>query len=182
MIARGLIILVCAWALSACGSMSGGAVQTVTVDTMPMPGASCTLTNAKGVWHVPRTPGSVTLANSGYDLTVSCRDEHGAGGTVVAPAKLADVYLGNVLLGGAVGMAVDMSTGAAYTYEPRIVVDMVPGGGRPAYRGATEPGRSYSGDPAIVPIPTGRRSDPMFDRPSTPPAASSGFCCGPLRP
>lgn len=178
---RTLMILACALALSACGSMSGGAVQTVTVDTMPMPGASCTLTNPKGVWHVPRTPGSVTLANSGYDLTVSCRDEHGAGGEVVAPAKLADVYLGNVLLGGAIGMAVDMSTGGAYTYDPRIIVTMRPGGGRTAQRGSSLPGRRASGDPSIVPTPAGRAPDPMFERrQQTTPTA--GFCCGPLRP
>lgn len=186
MIARISLILACAWALSACASTIGDTSQAVMVDTMPMPGASCTLENGRGAWHVPRTPGAAFVAKSYTDLVVTCRDGHGAAGRTVAPSEGDGAVLGNILLGGLIGLAVDMSSGAAYEYPQHIMVEMVPGGRgtMPGNYSAPPalPGRTRGQEPVIRRIDIDPRPDRMTTRQPLPPATSGGFCCGPLRP
>lgn len=177
MIARISLILACAWALSACASTIGDTSQAVMVDTMPMPGASCTLENGRGAWHVPRTPGAAFVAKSYTDLVVTCRDEHGAAGRTIAPSEGDGAVLGNILLGGLIGLAVDMSSGAAYAYPRHVVVEMVPG----SHRSGGTP-RSGGRDPVVRRIDIDPRPDRMTTRQPLPPATSGGFCCGPLTP
>lgn len=111
--------------LSACASLTSGTEQTIAVVTAPAVGASCTLRNANGSWHVPRTPGSVTVQRAYGDLAVACAAADGASGDATMTSGVAVATYANILLmGSVVWAAVDAATGAAFAYPDRITVPL----------------------------------------------------------
>ena len=110
--------------LSACATITTGASQSLSVDTVPERGAQCTLTNDKGTWSLPETPGSVTVTRAYSALNVKCKKEGGGEGATTVQSSTKGVAYGNILLGGIIGGAVDMSSGAAYDYPASIIVTM----------------------------------------------------------
>lgn len=111
--------------LTGCASIVNGTNQPVSVETPPVEGAVCTLTNDKGTWYVNSSPGSVTVHRSYVDLDVSCRKP----GYKVAAQKFKSstkgMAFGNVIFGGAIGAGVDMANGSAYDYPTNISIPMV---------------------------------------------------------
>jgi hypothetical protein len=57
-------------------------------------------------------------------LTIKCRKDGFAGGTMVVQSTTKPMAFGNILFGGVIGTGVDMSTGAAYDYPQMIAVPM----------------------------------------------------------
>jgi len=112
--------------LGACATITSGSQQMVAVDTTPVKGAQCTLSNDSGVWNIGQTPGSVTLKRSGSDLSVICEKGHLAGNALV-PSSAKAAAFGNILAGGIIGAAVDMGSGSAYDYPSQINVLMKKG-------------------------------------------------------
>lgn len=124
-----------------CASIVNGQNQSVTVTTRAsgteVPGAKCTLTNDKGKWYTA-TPGSVVVRRSYGELAVNCTHEaHEAGAQSFKSATKAMAF-GNAIFGGVIGVAVDVSTGAAYDYPEALQVTLggaaskTPGGPDPA--------------------------------------------------
>jgi uncharacterized protein YceK len=113
---RTVCILICIF-LSGCASIVSGSQQSISVETSPEVGAACKLTNNKGNWFVPATPGSVTVHRSYDDMKINCKKNKKAGSKVVKSSTKAMVF-GNAIIGGAIGAAVDVGTGAAYDYPP----------------------------------------------------------------
>ena len=113
-------------ALGGCASITAGTTQTVLVSTVPTSGANCALANEKGRWVVNPTPGSTTVTKAYGDLTVSCSDPAGDQGATSVKSTTAGAAFGNILVGGIIGAAIDMSSGAAYEYPSNVVVTMVP--------------------------------------------------------
>lgn len=109
--------------LSGCASITTGSGQTVAVNTGHITGAKCKVSNSRGTWYVDSTPGSVMLKRSDSDLTVSCETATHIG-HARASSHTKGRALGNLLCGGIIGGAVDMSTGSAYEYPPEITVTM----------------------------------------------------------
>jgi hypothetical protein len=109
--------------LCGCASLTTGQNQSVSVDTGNEAGATCTLTNDKGTWHVPSTPSSVVVNRAYGDLKVSCRKGNQFGETTVASSTKGMAF-GNILAGGLVGAAVDCGTGSAYDYPNQITVPL----------------------------------------------------------
>ncbi|MFI4938201.1 MAG: hypothetical protein ACHQJ6_06810 [Candidatus Berkiellales bacterium] len=109
--------------LVGCASITTGQNQTLSVQTLPVNGASCQLSNKDGTWYVPSTPGSVTVDRDYGDLNVNCKKKPYAGVTTVK-SKTKPMAFGNLIFGGLVGTAVDMGTGAAYDYPSLITVRM----------------------------------------------------------
>lgn len=107
--------------LFGCASVTSGHNQSVSVDTGKEQGAMCSLTNDKGTWHVPTTPGSVTVHRAYGDLTVNCKKDDKVGATTVT-SSTKGLAFGNIIMGGVVGAAVDVGTGAAYDYPTTISV------------------------------------------------------------
>jgi hypothetical protein len=83
------------------------------------------MTNDKGTWFVT-TPGSVSIHRSLEDLTLSCTKDGFAPATDVEKSATKGMAFGNILFGGLIGTAVDVSTGAAYDYPTLISVPVVP--------------------------------------------------------
>lgn len=110
--------------LSACATITTGSSQSLSVDTVPERGAQCTLTNDKGSWTLAETPSSVTVSRAYSALNVKCKKQGYGEGTTTVQSSTKGAAYGNILLGGIIGGAVDMSSGAAYDYPASIVVTM----------------------------------------------------------
>lgn len=112
--------------VAGCATVTTGTDDTVTIDTDPS-GAICRL-SAKGeqVAVVNPTPGSISVPKSRADLDVACElDGHLVSEGVIASDVQAMTF-GNVLLGGAVGVAIDAASGAMNEYEPGVRITMIP--------------------------------------------------------
>lgn len=129
-----LAIALAALPLAGCASITTGTSENVAVSTAPSAGARCQLANEKGHWTVDPTPGSTTVHKAYGPLTVTCTDAKGDKGVTTVQSKTEGAAYGNILLGGVIGAAVDMSSGAAYLYPSEINVTLEP---EPA--GATGP-------------------------------------------
>ena len=97
-----------------------------TVDTSPQKPAECKLSNEKGTWAIPRSPGVTTVSKAYGAITVSCVSPDGYAGTTSMESTTAGAAFGNILAGGIIGAAVDMSSGAAYKYPAQVIVPMAP--------------------------------------------------------
>lgn len=107
-----------------CASIVSGQNQTVSVSTPDCPGASCELTNDKGRWYVPTTPGSVVVNRSYADLLVRCTKGEYEPAYRSVPSSTKGMAYGNILFGGVIGAGVDIVNGSAYDYPAEIQVSM----------------------------------------------------------
>jgi hypothetical protein len=115
--------------LPACATLTTGTTSTISVITDP-PGASCTLTRRGDVVGVVNpTPGSVTVSKSMSAIDVTCaRAGHGPGTGAIA-SQFQAMTVGNILIGGLIGIAVDAASGAAGTYPGSVTVVLPHGNG-----------------------------------------------------
>ncbi len=119
-------ILAATLCLSACASITAGTTQTIAVSTRPKPGATCEIANEKGKWTVNPTPGITTITKAYGALTAKCTHPDGDTGTASVESKTAGAAFGNIIAGGIIGAAVDMSSGAAYIYPEKLEVLLDP--------------------------------------------------------
>lgn len=124
-ILRALFVCLLGSQVIACASITSGTTQTVSVNTAPTAGAACELANEKGTWQVPKTPGVTTITRAYGDLVVTCSDPLGADGATTVQSGTVGAAFGNIVAGGIIGAAIDMSSGAAYEYPSAITVSMV---------------------------------------------------------
>jgi uncharacterized protein YceK len=113
---------------SGCASIVNGQNQSLSVQTRSkagaqVAGASCKLSNDKGVWFVT-TPGTTTVHRSYESLQLSCEKDGFESGLLSSKSSTKGMAFGNILFGGVIGAGVDISTGAAYDYPEMIVVEM----------------------------------------------------------
>lgn len=124
---RALAAMIAAATLSACASMTSGTTQSIALQTTPSTGAECQIVNEKGTWLIPATPGSTTINRAYGDLVVTCAHKNGMKGSASVQSTTVGAAFGNILAGGLIGAAVDMSSGAAYQYPATINVALVSG-------------------------------------------------------
>lgn len=130
------VLLVTALGLPACATITTGTTQSLSVVSDP-PGASCQLQRGgEVVGVVSPTPGTVQVSKSMRGISVECAQPGYEKTAERIPAGFQPMYLGNLLIGGLVGMVVDMASGAAATYPASTTVAMratgpypLPGGG-----------------------------------------------------
>lgn len=128
-IRRGMLVLgiVASTALTGCASIVSGTTQVVSVDAsmagQPVEGAKCTLTNSKGTFYVT-TPGTVAVHRAYGDLAVTCEKDPLPTGTATVKSSIKGMAAGNILFGGAIGIAVDANSGAAYDYPKALHILM----------------------------------------------------------
>lgn len=111
--------------LTGCASIVNGANQNVSVKTANVQGATCSLTNDKGVWHVNSTPGSVVVHRSYKELAINCHKKSYRDALTNIPSKTKAMAFGNLVFGGVIGAGVDVATGSAYDYPDSIEVPMI---------------------------------------------------------
>ncbi|MCX7631531.1 MAG: hypothetical protein N2038_14985 [Geminicoccaceae bacterium] len=113
--------------LAGCATVVSGTSQTVFVETPGVEGASCRLTDSnQGSWYLPRTPGAVTVQKGAGPMNVVCEKQGYETTVVTVEEQLAPATLGNIILGGGIGLFVDAASGAAERYPDKIVVWMKP--------------------------------------------------------
>jgi len=112
--------------LGGCASIVEGTDQQVTVNTAPE-GAKCALTRDGEVIGIANpTPQTLTLSKSKNDVTVVCEKEGYQEAVAVLDSEFEAMTLGNLLIGGVIGVGVDAATGALNEYDPVITVPMTP--------------------------------------------------------
>lgn len=113
--------------LTGCASIVSGTTQIISVNTsmagQPVDGAKCTLTNSKGTFYVT-TPGTVPVHRAHGDLAVTCAKDALPTGIATVKSSIKGMAAGNILFGGAIGVAVDASSGAAYDYPETLHILM----------------------------------------------------------
>lgn len=103
-----------------CASVTHGAQQSVRIDTHTAAGeavkdADCRLSNDKSETSV-RSGQTVEVRRSAGNLTIQCQHDGQppASGQVISRVNAGMV--GNVMIGGLIGVAIDSSTGAGFNY------------------------------------------------------------------
>lgn len=118
----GIIVL----GMSACATITTGNSQTVTINTEP-PGATCTLSRGGStVAIINPTPGSVAVSKSIKAISVLCRKDGYQDSSGVLEARFQGMTLGNILIGGLIGLAIDTGSGAIGKYDPMLAILMIP--------------------------------------------------------
>ena len=124
---KGCLYALALFNLSGCASIVSGTSQSLFVDTPTVNGAKCQLTDSKsGTWFLESSPGSVTVAKGNGPMNIVCKKEEYKTGTVVLEEGIAGAVLGNIILGGGIGIFVDAATGAAQKYPDKATVWMEP--------------------------------------------------------
>ncbi len=112
--------------MSGCAAIVGGMHQPVAVsmqtgDGDPIDGANCRLQNSKGTWYVT-TPGSVTIHRGHDNLRVSCSKPTTGAGEMTQRSTVSGWVFGNLVLGGLIGLIVDLGTDAGFNYPDSLLV------------------------------------------------------------
>ena len=112
--------------LSGCATVVGGTSQVVSISTAPE-GAACKVERGGAIiGMVPSTPGLVQLSKGMHDLSVSCSKPGYDTATARAGSSFNGYTFGNLIIGGAIGIVVDVATGANFDYPPLVDVAMNP--------------------------------------------------------
>jgi hypothetical protein len=112
--------------LGGCASVISETSQTLTLDTIPS-GADCSLAK-KGlvIGRVNPTPGAVYVQRTRDDITVECKKDGYQTGTFINRSGLEAATIGNVILGGLVGVVVDAASGANNKYDEKMRITLAP--------------------------------------------------------
>ncbi|MEM8845299.1 MAG: hypothetical protein AAGB35_09700 [Pseudomonadota bacterium] len=123
-----IAFLIVSLMVTGCASMTKGTTQSLTVETKhDADGARCELSDSKsGKWHIPDTPGTVQVKKGDGPMTIVCSKEGYETAELVVEENFAGATLGNILLGGGIGVIIDASTGAAQEYPEQVVIWMKP--------------------------------------------------------
>ena len=109
-----------------CATITTSPRQNLEVTTEPA-GAICKVTRgAETLGVVNPTPGKTDIAKGSGKISIACGKEGYLPASAEAAAQFQGMTLGNVLLGGLVGVAVDASSGAMYFYPGSVRVVLVP--------------------------------------------------------
>ncbi len=111
--------------LASCASIFEGSEKKVDIRTAPASSASCNAKNARESKSLV-APGTISIKGSKSDLEISCVDNTtGATGTKTVSSDIESWVLGNILIGGPIGLGVDFGiTGAGYDYPDNVEVYM----------------------------------------------------------
>lgn len=110
-----------------CSTITTGTSQPITITTAKVTGAKCELVDSKnGRWVVGDTPGTMEITKGDGPLTVSCSKSGYKTTKIIVEEYFAGATLGNVILGGGIGIIVDAASGAAQEYPDEVLVWMEP--------------------------------------------------------
>lgn len=124
--ATSLAVLLAGALVGGCATIVEGGAQTVHIDTDP-PGARCVITRGGvAVSTIPSTPATVSLFKGSGDLALQCSKPGYLAVDAARSAEFSGTVFGNILLGGLIGAAIDVGSGAAHKYPDEIFVTLVP--------------------------------------------------------
>ena len=145
--------------VAGCASVTSGTTQVIAVNSDPI-GADCTLTREGQSLGTVKTPSPLTIKRDSRTVHVSCSMPGYEDGKVVLNSRYETATMGNMILGGAIGMMVDSSTGASNRYDAQVTVPLTLLAGGQV--------------PVPEPVPGAAPTYPSAVPPSAPAAASDG--------
>ena len=165
-----------------CATVTTGTTQPINIDSDPA-GAECTLMRGGAQLSTVTTPAPVTVKRDSQTIHVRCKKEGYEEGLVVMNSRFEAMTVGNVLVGGLVGVIVDASTGANSKYDPYVMVRMAALSPADAAVAAARP-RSPPTPPPAAPVETAVAVVPAAPTPvaPTPVAASTVAAIAPAVP
>lgn len=115
--------------LTSCASIISGTSQTINVNSTPS-GAECDLVRYESsakkesvIASVSKTPGQATIQKTKHDITVKCKKGNMKGESILDSGS-EGATVGNIILGGGIGWAVDSAVGADNKYPENINVPL----------------------------------------------------------
>ena len=121
-----LLLALATLLLSGCATIVKGSTQDLNINTDPA-GAACDLSRAGVVIAtVDPTPGTVQVKKDKNNIEVKCKKSGYTETSGQIPANFEGWTVGNVLIGGIIGIAVDYGSGALNNYEPELFVKLTP--------------------------------------------------------
>lgn len=106
--------------IQSCASIVTGSTDTIRIDSVPQ-GASFT-TNAG---HQGKTPAEITVPDT-LVLMVTCTQPGYQPTTATLPPHMSGWFLGNILLGGLIGIILDLASGNWRTHEGELIIPLTP--------------------------------------------------------
>lgn len=133
-------VVMAAFVSSGCATITTGTSQSIAIATDPA-GADCTFTrNNQFLARVNPTPGAMHIDKSSADITVLCKREGYQETAGNIGSEFQGATLGNIILGGIIGIVVDAASGAASKYPESISFTLLP----VEFRSADERDRFFS--------------------------------------
>ena len=123
------ILLIACYLLlvSGCATLVSGTSQSIVVDVINAKGATCTGVDKKGKrYHWPNTPSATTVHKGDGPMVLTCEKKGFKKTTHSFDETLVAATLGNIILGGGIGVLVDAASGAAQEYPTKVSVIMEP--------------------------------------------------------
>lgn len=118
-----LIVLAMA---SGCATVVKGSKQSIGIQTDPE-GASCELVReGQVIGSVSPTPGEVEVEKDKDNIEVTCKKKGFNPASDSISSSFQQWTLGNLLIGGIIGIAIDAGSGAAMQYPPAVTLKMTP--------------------------------------------------------
>lgn len=112
--------------LGGCATVVSGTTQTIGINTDPQ-GADCQFTRkAVLVGRVNPTPGMLQIGKDYESVSVLCRKDDFEDTAGVIGSEFQAATLGNILLGGIIGVVVDAASGAMMKYPESVTFTLVP--------------------------------------------------------
>jgi len=104
-----------------------GTTQTIFVDTVNAPGASCKGIDNKGrEYYWMNTPSSTTVHKGDAPLKITCEKAGFRKTVFTVDEGISGAILGNIIAGGLIGVVVDSASGAAEEYPSVVKFPMEP--------------------------------------------------------
>jgi hypothetical protein len=176
-----ILMAIAAASLTSCASIVAGTSQDITINTTPAD-ATCKLQReGTTIGSISPTPGKTIVDRSSKDINIECSKPGYQTTSVVNENGMEAWTLGNILLGGIIGLGVDAYTGALYEYDEIVNVNLPPSvAAAPSaqyapqaqtYNYATPQMQNYAANPApvakVAPEPA-----PSYAAPATAPTAT----------
>ena len=121
-----LLLSVFALSTGACATIVDGTSQEITVSTVPT-GAACDLKREGATLAaIPVIPGTITVSKSQNSITVTCTKEEHLDASEILSATFGGTTIGNILLGGVIGVLIDASSGANNKYPSSVSLALPP--------------------------------------------------------
>lgn len=107
-----------------CSSIVEGTSQEIVINTSPE-GADCKLERENIViGRVSPTPGAITVKKTKHDILVTCTKSGYETATYFNKSDVAGATVGNVILGGGIGWAIDSASGADNKYTTPVNISL----------------------------------------------------------
>ena len=123
---RIVMLSLCAVWVSGCATIVKGTDQTITLTTDPN-GAVCDLERqGKMIGMIDPTPGTLEVDRDKDEILITCNLEGYEETASILTSDFTGYTLGNILLGGIIGIGVDAATGANSEYPDSVTLIMIP--------------------------------------------------------